>query len=458
MDENLKNIIEKLDSTDPEERRIAIADLPYDLSEDKLAEKLAKMLLDEDKGVKDAASMYLTFAENPKISDYIVDFIASDEIGLRNLAGDILIKRGVNASSSLIKYINNYDYNHRKFAIDVLGLQKNPSAIPNLVEQLNIETDENVLLAIFEALGNIGSENALDILFEYWEKNELFRPTISEAFGKIGSERALEFMIEKYPEEDAITKYSIIECLGLIGDESTYYFLLGEQKNISGPLLWPIIQSIYQLKEKFQLDLPFDDSIKKTIINTLNEADVQFRKAAAYLITEFDDKDIIEALLRIFGEDFELDDNIRQRLFEHPKLFLIKLTELIYEKPKNSKNLLGLLKELSDATGGQGFDFLSAFESESLYDAVFRCREHPDEEVRRLSTELMFSMNANKALVFIDSLIQDENIWNKIQILEILEGVFDPKINEILIKFANDNEEMISEKAKEILSFRGIEI
>lgn len=458
MDDFKKQLYERLNSPDPEERRLAVTEIPYDQIDDELAKKLAKMLIDEDKGVRDAVSMALIFAENPKIADFIVDYIASDDIAIRNLAADILIKKGASASLSLKKYISHPDYNHRKFAIDILGLQKNPEIVPMIIEQLLNETDENVLLAIFEAFGNIGSEEALDILFEFWEKSELFRPTIAEAIGKIGSSKGLSFLMEKYSDTDEITKYSIIESLGAIGDESTFYFLIGEQKNLRGPLIWPIIQSIYQLKEKYSLELPFDDSIKKTIINTLNEADPQYRKAAAYLITEFDDKEIIEALLKIYGEDYELDDNIKNRLFEYPKLFLIKIKDLLYEKPKNLKSLLSLLKDLADTSGQDAFNCLSAFESEALYDAIFRCIEQPDEEVRRLSTELMFALNSSKALVFIDSLIQDENMWNRLQMLEILENIYDPKIYEVLIKFTNDTEEMIREKAREILSYRGIEI
>ena len=148
--------------------------------------------------------------------------------------------------------------------------------------------------------------------------------TIIEAMGKMSSKEILDFVLSKYHIEDNLTKFSIIESLGSLGDESTFYFLLGELVRIKGPLVWVIISSLQNLKEKMGLELPFDESIKNSIQYTLLEAEPKYKRAAANLITIYDDKDILEALLKIYGEDPEIDENIITAFYPLPDLYLGK--------------------------------------------------------------------------------------------------------------------------------------
>ena len=53
-------------------------------------------------------------------------------------------------------------------------------------------------------------------------------------------------------------------------------------------------------------------------------------------------------------------------------------------------------------------------------------------------------------------MIEDDNLWNRLKVLELLKTVFDPKVNDILLKMSADPEEMVSDRAAWALSQRGI--
>lgn len=81
---------------------------------------------------------------------------------------------------------------------------------------------------------------------------------------------------------------------------------------------------------------------------------------------------------------------------------------------------------------------------------------NPDEEVRRASMEILFILDAESALLFVDSMCNDENIWNRLRLVEILETLNLPDVNIALLKLAGDPDEMVRERANEIINQRNI--
>lgn len=451
-----ENEINQLKSTDPAERRMAVEEFMNKEIDEETVKILCTLLEDSDKGVRDSTSMTLIFNGNPAIPEHVIPYISSAEISVRNLAGEILLRIGENCLDDMINYLTEANDDDQKFLIDVMGLIGSEKPVAKIIDVLNKSNNDNVILACIEAVGNIGYAEALPYLISFYEKNELYKPTIIEALGKMNSREILDFIISKYAVEDELTKFSIIESLGNLGDESTFYFLLAELSKTKGPLIWPIIASLQMLKEKLGLDLPFDESIKNSILFTLLEAEPKYKRAAANLVTVFDDKDILDALLRIYGEDIETDDNIKPAFFQHCNLIYPKIAGIIKQFPKNLKNLLWLLKEIVEFDGGESINSLSELDKRSLCDAFTMCLDNPDEEVRKTSIELLFLTSLETALVFIDTMIEDDNMWNRLKILELVENVYQPKINEVLKKMLNDPEEMVKERVEWILGQRGI--
>ncbi|HEX2869572.1 MAG TPA: HEAT repeat domain-containing protein [Ignavibacteriales bacterium] len=457
---NFSNLNEQelrmLSSANPSERRMAVEDLMSKELDEEGVRILSRMLLDPDKGVRDSASLTLIFNGSPLIPKHVVPLISSGDIAIRNLAGEILLRIKDASLSAMNEYLDGANDDDQKFLIDIMGLIGSSKPVEKILQVLSSSSNDNVILSCIEALGNIQYSGAIPALIKIYETNELYKPTIAEALGKMNSKEALDFLLAKYHIEDDLTKFSIIESLGHLGEETTFYFLLSELRKIKGPLVWPVIGSLYELKEKFQLELPFDESIKHSVVYTLTDAEPRYKKAAASLITVFDDKDIMDTLIRVYGEDSEIDESIRPAFYKYSKLLYSKLPDIIRNYPSNLSSLLLLLRDITEFENMETLNVLSELDKRNLSDAVALCLNNPGEEVRRTAIELLFLMSLDYALLFIDSMIEDDNIWNRLKVLEMTENIFTPKINEILKKMIQDPEEMIRERAGWILSQRGV--
>jgi len=448
LDKNVKN---QLYSDDPAKRSLAIESLMDELLDDEIIDILCAFVEDSDKGIRNSVDMTLSFNPSPNIPFHLVKYISSQIISTRNLAGEILLKIGDKAVDAMVAYIDKSCDDDKKFVIDILGLIGDAKAGTEILKVLDTNKNENVVLACIEALGNLKIKESLDKLFQTYEKSELYRPTIIEALGKIGSKKSLDFVMSKYNEEEELIKFSIIESLGSIGDEQSFYFLISELNETTSPIISPIIGSIFDLREKYNFDVPFDDRIKKAILQTIDESEPKYKKAAVYLMAAFDDEEIIAACLKIYGKDIELDEIIRPKIFEKPLVLFSALPLLIHEQPDNLMKLLELTKEILDENSVEIINTLAGIQRRNISDSFTKCLDNPDEEVRKLAVELLFTVDQNIAILFIDKMLDDDNLWNRLKLLELLSNTTLPEAESALIRMSNDPEEMISERAKFIL-------
>ncbi len=452
LSDELKELIEGLKNEDASARRSAAEAIGFmsDVPET-VIKVLTSKLVDPDKGVRDAVSFALINLDSPVIGQLVVPFVSSTDISIRNLAGEILLKKSDSVVDAMLDYIDKGDDDDKKFLIDILGLIGNPKPATKIMEVLDTTENENVILACIEALGNIKYQPAVSKLISFYNISELFAPTIIEALGKIGGSEALNFIMEKYDTVDELTKFSMIESIGLIGDEEAFFKLLADLRNLSGPTAWAAIETLNMLKDNLQLDVPFDEHIKNAVLKTLIEADVRFKRAASKLISAFNDKEVVEVCLKIYGEDPDINENIKAKFLENAKLFYTKLPEYLKQNSYNLKALLDLFKEILEVEGGNSLREISQIEFYNIIEIFTLNLEHPDEEIRRTCIEMLFYLNAETAFMFLDTMVNDNNTWNKMRVIEILEYFDDPRCLPALQKLTEDPEEMVSEKAKILL-------
>lgn len=447
--------IQSIKSEDAAIRREAVERFLTEEMSDETAEIICSLVSDPDIGVRDTVSLALIYNANQNIADYIVEYIASPEIYIRNFVGEVLLKRGGSSIKAMLSFIPKGDDDDKKFLVDILGLIGSKEPMEAIVNLLNEVQNENVILACIEALGNIGATEALDDIISFYEKNELYRPTIVDAVGKMGDKKALEFVKSHYDSSDDLTKFSMLEILGRIGDESTFFFLQSELNNIQPPLTWAAVSSIKSLKEKFSLDVPYEESIKNAILNTLLYSEITYQKSASYLLEFFKDKEIYDACYKIYGFDQEIDDNIKSNFYSNRKVFYSEITSHLKVNAVNLKPLLEITLEFVNSAPGDVFNFLSKMETHNLCTSLTELLSHSDEEIRRIVTELIFSIDVSSAFVFIDIMSCDNNVWNRLRLIEILEGIESNESNDALKNLANDEEEMVQERALMILNQRG---
>ena len=443
-----------LKSKDPSERSAAVASFMEEELDDETTELLCELVEDRDKGVRNAVDMTLSYNPSRRIPKFLVKYISSPSIATRNLAGEILIKIGSRAVDAMLEYIDSGNDDDKKFLIDVLGLIGDKKPSQHILVLMNNCKNDNVILACVEALGSLSCVESLDALLQFYERNELFKPTIIEALGKIGTKKALNFITSRYNEEDELTKFSMIESLGSVGDEESFFFLVSELENTSGPIVWPIVNSIYNLKEKYNLDIPYDEKMKNALLQTVNCGHEKYVNSAVHLITAFDDEETILTCIKVYGTNAEQDEIVKQKIFSHPQILFLALPDSIDNRSENIRSLLELVKEFAEGDREIFVKMLSNIQIRNLADAFAKCLDDPDEEARRLAVELLFTIDQGTAMLFIDKMVEDDNLWNRLKLLEILSEVNSIEANTALKKLADDAEEMVNERAKFILSQR----
>lgn len=452
--ENSQQILDLLNSDDASIRKNTIESLLFSAPNEEVLEKLCDMITDSDKGVRNTLAIKLGSNVEWNAAKYLVKYISSEDISVRNLAGEILLKIGPGAVRVMEEKITTANDADQKFILDLLGLIGDPSIGETALKVLNESQCDNVILACIEALGNIRYPNAVQSLITLFNKSELYQPSVIEALGKIGGSVALGFMMAQYDVVDELSKYSIIEGLAAAGEESTFFFLLNKLYNTGGPLVWALINSVAQLKAKYGFDIPYDEKIRNLILRTISEGEPQFRNAAVQLAVNFRDADTSEQLLKIYGSDFMLDEDIKQNLFSNPQNVLVKIPAIIKQQPENLKELLFLLNEIIDMY----YEDIKSIPLHNLNDALTQCITNPAEEVRRTAIDLLFKLDEEVALLFIDIMLEDENIWNRLRLVELIQNSKSPIAEDALQKLQSDEEQMVSDAAKQILSERQSEI
>lgn len=447
---NGQNFTDLLNSDDPVLKTEALYNLTFEEVDDLTVKSITQLIVQEDKSIRNAASNFLIQNNNSSIPAQVIDYISSEDISIRNLAGEILLKKGSNSLNAICDRIPNITNDDDiKFLVDILGLIGDKCPEDLIIDILTKNQNENVIVACIEALGNIYSEKAIETIIPFYEKSEFLKPVVVEATGKIRTLKSLKFITEKFKSDDDLLRFTMIESLGEIGDEETFYFLLSQLDNLSGALTWPLLEAIYKLKVKYDLEVPFDDKMKKCVLETITNSEPRYQVVAAHLVSVFDDPEILYACLSIYGMDTELNEILHEKFMQNINRILSKINTVIENGNKYLPSILDLLQNIIE-TDYTAIAKLSDLEKRRLTGALSETLTNPDEVVRISAAELLFKIDSETALLFLDTMISDENFWNRIRLLDMFTDLENPVVIEALDKLANDPEEMVSEKAKEI--------
>jgi HEAT repeat protein len=453
MSDQEKTLRQNLKSSDATVRKEALESLLTVDLDDELIEMVAQLFSDPDKGVRDAASMLFTFQPYPGVPSHIVKYVFSEDISIRNMAGEVLLKNGSNSVDTLISELGKGNYDDEKFIIDILGWIGDPKPTQKIIEILKTNKNENVVLACAEALGNIKAEEAVGDLVALLEndEDEILTPTVMEALGKIGNKEAIDHFMKVYGDQDVLTKFTIIESLGRVGDEESLGFLLNELQTADDALIGSIVKSSEHLLTSMGFEIEFDDSLKAVILKALDESDDSIVLSAVKLLSNYDNPEIIEAFVSIYGENDELDYMFKEKFINSHNVACPIILNKINSEAENIKKLLLLYKDLNEYGSDNGFEPLSDTQNMELLNTLSTYVDSHDEEIRMTSAELLFKINPKDALLFTDKLMEDDNVWNRLKLVELLGEVNDAEVIEVLEKLTNDPDEMVRERALSLL-------
>ncbi|MCC6397544.1 MAG: HEAT repeat domain-containing protein [Bacteroidetes bacterium] len=427
---------------------------------------LAVALEDDSKGVRDAAGRSLCSIGGKDAARAIVENIAAENIITRNLAAELLVKLGSIALPAVLPYLENANQDVRKFAVDIIGLIGDEEPATNLLPLL-VDPDPNVVVSTVEALGNLRSARSLPLLYESYDRNEYTRAAVAEAVGKIGDASASGFLLDRLRQSlatvstDPLTPFAIIEALGDLGGDGALAVLESVVMQVQGRLRSAVLLAIVKIAERHGRRLPALPGLKQDFLSALSDSDIPVRVSAVRWLSGFSGEEINLALARQLGCAPDLDYALAASLVERPGAFRSCVEVLPTLDPAQRKSVITLIGRLTlDAIQLVMRKGLGAFD-ESLFaqafDAVAGEWSTADEETRAAIVDALFRLDGDRAVQFLDEIMNDPDPWLKIHVIEVIAAIADPRAPEFIARFLEDDDEMVREVAMGTLNARGID-
>jgi len=426
---------------------------------------LAAALEDENKGVRDAASRSLCSIGGSMVAFAIVEHIGNKNIVTRNLASELLVKLGNIAVPPLLPYLRDQDRDVRKFAVDILGLIGNPAASEEIVLSLE-DPDENVVVSSVEALGNIRAHGSVQPLFNAYDRFEYTRPAVVEALGKIGDPASGDFLLLRFEEAlassapDPVLLFALIEALGIVGSGRTATVLQQHAGEVKGRLRSALLHTLLQIADRTGIRHQFPESMRSGFLEAFQDPDPQIQFSAATVLVSLEGSDITADLVQALGRSPELDAYLMQYLPARSDAFGAAVRYLETHRSTPARVVIGLLGKLA-------LDMVKTVMRGPVTDDVEKQVQRgfiliadqwntADEETRGIIVDVLFRIDGDGAIEFIDALMNDPDPWLRIHVIEIISAIADPRALAFVARFLNDDDDNVREVALETLQARGV--
>ncbi len=336
-----EQFIARIEHADAFERLEALDALGMEADAHTVAQAAARLLADEDPGVREEAAMLLENLATAEAAVLVVPYIASDDIRVRNLAGEVLVKMGAPAVEALAPAIDDDHHDVRKFAIDVLAQLPAQHLAGRIAAHLD-DHDDNVVLAAVDALGDLRAVEHHDALRVLYDRHPLARPGIVAALGAFGSEADLSFLEHALADEDPVVQYAAAEALAQQHDPEVLDLLLRKIDGVD-PMARPIVlSSIIKFNEMHPDRAVMPESIKGYLLEMFDDFDLEYRCAAVHGLQFFLDGETVDGMMARAGQDDMLDVEMFKTLAAYPDIFH-RIVENVEAGRVTAQNAMGFV-------------------------------------------------------------------------------------------------------------------
>ncbi|MGC8594377.1 MAG: hypothetical protein ACP5MI_02080 [Candidatus Kryptoniota bacterium] len=332
----------------PSEKRLALETLFDTPCDNQAIMNAALLFTDPDRGVREAAARLLVLCSNESAANVVAPYIESMNISVRNLAGDALIRMGINAVKPVLKYVDSLNKDVRKFAIDILAQLPASSEADKIARHL-IDEDKNVICAAIDALGSLQATSYAKELIRLYSQYEFARPNIVHALSKLGNNVPVDFFLNSLSDEDPVVQLAAAEALSFRGDLNIVNLLIEKLETVS-PLAKPVL--LHSIIKVIESSLPAQkppDSLKPYLIEMLGDPDPLYIRAAIRGLKYSSDDDILKKIIGLYRlKNDSIDITIVDVLKEHPCSTGIIINEVKHGNIKPTKAISLILNLLRD--------------------------------------------------------------------------------------------------------------
>lgn len=202
---------------------------------------------------------------------------------VRNLALEVLIKIGHQATDRLLPLLKHPSNDLRKSVADILGETGDASSVPGLMEAMD-DPDENVRTSAIDSLGKLRDARAIPVLVKSLKARKTWiQFSAAEALGKICDEETIKILIEKLGHCDEITAFSIVEAFGELKIEEAAEPLVALLPKASPALRNCIIKTLALIAEDHGYTILYrlgNKTLSACLIDALADEDQEVQNAA----------------------------------------------------------------------------------------------------------------------------------------------------------------------------------
>jgi HEAT repeat protein len=467
MDEETKNrICLLLTDPDPDVRRRAAEDLAGYSDRNVLA-VLSIALQDENKGVEDAVSRSFLSIGGAAAARAIVYHIEDDNIASRNLGAKLLVRLGENSVPALVPYLRSDNKDVRKLAVDILGEIKSKEPVYYLLPLLK-DTDPNVIVAVLEALGNIGSMTAIGPISDTYEQYPYARIVAIEALGKIGGSSVRDFLENKFKEAlsldktDGVYLFALLDAIGIVGDSESLDLLLENYENLKDHLRDVLLHEIVQILERCNMEFQFEDKSQVDLLHALCSDSEHVKLSAAKGLIQFKDQDVTRAILLSLGISEEMDFVVIAQMSARPRAFQITVECLQGGVQRGKIQMIMLLGKLATELI-HSYKNIYAYsinntELEQSFAVVREAWQDASQEDREIIADTLFRIDCDSADNFLYSALLELDTWSRVHIIDQLGTMPTRRAFDCIARFVDDENELVQEAARSALRAAGLPV
>ncbi len=369
--DHISGLLSQLQSPDFYEREEAVRQLGT-FTEDEAVAGLVMAIEDPDLGIRELAADLLSQMKGDIASQLLIRFLGHNDIGARNLAAEVLVRIGNATVGPLTAEIENDDHDVRKFIVDVLGLIGDPAAVDAICGRLHDE-NPNVICSAAEALGKIGSVEAVEPLLDAYDRVEDARLPALEALGKIGDRSALDRLYGFLKTMDPMITFAAIEAIGQIGDQQAVpklmEYLECPDSSIAEAALVAIIDISLANNGRLDYDLPLD-RFTDFLFDAIRNRNKKITEFTLGRLSHWYGNKVVSSLIDVLDS---VDDTERKRIAD----------VLEDAGPSATRTILDKFASASAITKTTLLEVVRQFADEDIGAGLIPYADDPDPEVRQ---------------------------------------------------------------------------
>ncbi len=452
-------IVDLFSSPDADVRRQAAVSLA-DAQSVIVSSALALALQDKDKGVRDSAARALLDMKSKSAAFAVAEYLVDSSFVTRNLASNLLLQFGEFSVEPLLYYSVHPNHDVRKLAIDTLGLIGDPKAIPTLSTLAN-DLDDNVILAVVEAFGNIKDPSVIPILAMIFSTYEYSRVVVVEAMGKIGHESASPFLLSQLndletPEGDELlVNFAIVEALAAAGNPGALSAIKEHCMTSNGKMRNIYLFALVCIAERYEILLSEFAPLAEYFKAALQDDDTRIVIASTKALMCMMDADVETHVLNLIGRNEQLDQLILNNLPGGGRSFVALARKYpSFHREQKKTAIEFMLPQLSDLASADDEEIQQA--RADLFGQLVGEWIDADEELRTTIIDALFYLDEERAVGYFIDLIGDSYYWLRMRVLELLAQISHYRSSDVLSQFVNDDDEMVRSFVASVLISRGI--